>query len=81
MIETRRLKNVAAFFQISRYLKMSSFCAVNYSSCAGREKDKPNYRFFKIVKKNSKKTLKLSKVRRKKSLAQIFRKDLTLRGS
>ena len=60
---------------------MPSFCAVNYSNCANREKDKSNYRFPSIVKNNSKKGLKLSKVRREKWLAQIFRKDLTSRES
>ena len=53
---------------------MPSFCAVNYSNCANREKDKSNYRFPSIVKNNCKKGLKL-KVRRAKWLAQIFRKD------
>ena len=60
---------------------MPSFCAVNYSNCANREKDKSNYRFSSVVKSNSKKGLKLSKVRREKWLAQIFRKDLTSRES
>ena len=45
---------------------MPSFCAVNYSNCANREKDKSNYRFPSIVKNNSKKGLKLLKVRKKK---------------
>ena len=57
---------------------MPSFCTVNYSNCANREKDKSNYRFPSIVK-NNKKGLKLSKVRREKWLAQIFRKDFNLR--
>ena len=58
---------------------MPSFCAFNYSNCADKEKDKSNYRFSSIVKNNSKKGLKLLKVRREKWLAQIFRKDLTSR--
>ena len=59
---------------------MPSFCAVlNSSSRAYREKDKSNYHFSSIVKNNGKKGLKHSKVRRTKSLAQIFRKDLTER--
>ena len=58
---------------------MPSFCAVNYSNCANREKDKSNCRFPSIVENNSKKGLKLSKVRREKWLAQIFRKYLTER--
>ena len=59
---------------------MPSFCAVfNCSYRAGREKDKPNYRFPSIVKNNGKEGLKLSKVRREKWLAQIFRKNLTER--
>ena len=41
--------------------------------------DKSNYRFPSIVKNNGKEGLKLSKVRREKWLAQIFRKDLTER--
>ena len=58
---------------------MLSFCAVfNCSSYADKEKDKSNYRFFSIVKNNSKEDLKLSKVKKEeKWLAQIFRKDLT----
>ena len=61
-------------------MKMPSFCAVfNCSYRAGREKDKPNYRFPSIVKNNGKEGLKLSKVRREKWLAQIFRKNLTER--
>ena len=59
---------------------MPSFCAVfNCSNCADREKDKSNYRFSSIVKNNNKESLKLSKMRRGKWLAQIFRKDLTER--
>ena len=59
---------------------MQSFCAVfNCSNRADREKNKSNYRFPSIVKNNGKEGLKLSKVRREKWLAQIFRKDLTER--
>ena len=59
---------------------MQSFCVVfNCSNRADREKNKSNYCFPSIVKNNSKKGLKLSKVRREKWLAQIFRKDLTER--
>ena len=59
---------------------MPSFRAVfNCSNRADREKDKSNYRFPSIVKNNGKEGLKLSKVRREKWLAQIFRKDLTER--
>ena len=53
----------------------------NCSNCANREKDglitslNPS-----IVKNNGKEGLKLSKVRRVKWLAQIFRKDLTERN-
>ena len=60
---------------------MSSFCAVNYSNCANREKDKSYYHFPSIVKNNSKKGLELSKVRRGKWLAETLRKVLTSRGS
>ena len=61
---------------------MSSFCAVIYSNCADREKDKLNYRFPSIVRNNRKKALKIWKVRReKKQLGQIFRKDLSSRES
>ena len=58
---------------------MLSFCTVfNCSNRADSEKDKSYYRFPSIDKNNSKKGLKLLKVRReKKWLAQIFRKDLT----
>ena len=58
---------------------MPSFCAVDYSNCTDREKDKSNYCFPSIVKINSEKGLKLSKVRREKWLAQIFRKDLRIK--
>ena len=59
---------------------MRSFCTVfNCSNRADREKNKSNYRFPSIVKNNGKEGLKLSKVRREKWLAQIFRKDLTER--
>ena len=59
---------------------MSSFCAVfNCSNRADREKNKSNYRFPSNVKDNNKEGLKLSKVRKEKWLAQIFRKYLTER--
>ena len=59
---------------------MASFCGVfNCPYCAGREKDKSNYRFPSILKKNGKEGLKLSKVRREKWLVQIFRENLTER--
>ena len=59
---------------------MPSFCTVfNCSNRADREKDKSKYRFPSIVKNNGKEGLKLSKVRREKQLAQIFRKYLTER--
>ena len=59
---------------------MQIFCAVfNCSNRADREKNKSNYRFPSIVKNNGKEGLTLSKVRREKLLAQIFRKDLTER--
>ena len=51
----------------------------NLSNRADREKDKSNYRFPSIVKNNGKRGLKLSKVKREKSLDQIFKKDLTER--
>ena len=61
-------------------LKIASFCAVfNCSNHADREEGKSNYRFPSIVKNNGKGGLKLSKVRREKWLAQIFRKNLTER--
>ena len=57
---------------------MQIFCAVfNSSNCADTEKNKSNYRFPSIVKNNGKEGLTFSKVGREKSLAQIFRKDLT----
>ena len=49
------------------------------SNRAVKEKDKSNYRFPSIVNNNGKEGLRLSKVRSEKSLAQIFRKDLTER--
>ena len=54
----------------------------NCSNCANREKDKSNYqsKSLKIVKDNGKEGSKLSKVRREKWLAQIFRKDLAERN-
>ena len=59
-------------------MKMQIFCAVfNSSNCADTEKNKSNYRFPSIVKNNRKEGLTFSKVGREKSLAQIFRKDLT----
>ena len=60
---------------------MPSFSAGNHSNCADREKDRSNYLFPSIVKNNSKKGLKLSKLRREKWLDQIFRKDVTLSES
>ena len=59
---------------------MQIFCAVfNCSNRADREKNKSNYRFPSTVKNICKESLTLSKVRREKSLAQTFRKDLTER--
>ena len=59
---------------------MASFCAVfNCSNRADREEGKSNYRFPSILKDNGKGGLKLSKVRKEKWLAQIFKKDLTER--
>ena len=59
---------------------MQSFCPpINCSNRADRGKNKSNYRFPSIVKNNDKEGLKLSKVRREKWLAQIFREDLTQR--
>ena len=56
---------------------MASLCAVfNCLNRADREEDKSNYRFPSIVKNNGKGGLELSKVRREKWLAQIFRKNL-----
>ena len=57
---------------------MRRFCAVlNCSNHANREKGKSNYRFPSIVKNNFREGYELSKVRREKWLAQIFRKNLT----
>ena len=62
-------------------MKLQIFCAVfDCSNRADREKNKSNYRFPSIVKNNGKEDLTFSKVRRKKSLVQIFRKDLTERN-
>ena len=59
-------------------MKLQIFCWVfNCSNRADREKNKSNYRFPSIVKNNGKERLAFSKVRRKKSLAQICKKDLT----
>ena len=56
---------------------MQSFCAVfNCSNRADREKHKSNNRFPSIVKSNGKEGLELSKVRKEKCLAKIFRKVL-----
>ena len=52
----------------------------NCSNLADREKDKPNYSSPSIIKNNGKEGLKLSKVRREKWLAQIFKKDITERN-
>ena len=60
-------------------LKVPSFWQFNCSNRGDREKDKSNYHFPSIVKNSRKEGLKLSKVRREKWLAQIFRKDLTER--
>ena len=55
---------------------MLSFCAVvSCSYRADRKKDNSNYRFPSAIKNNGKEGLKLSKVRREKWLAQIFRKN------
>ena len=51
----------------------------NCSNRAERGKDKSNYHSPSIIKNNRKEGLKLSKMRREKWLAQIFRKDLTVR--
>ena len=65
----------------NKTLKLQIFCAVfDCSNRADREKNKSNYRFPTIVKNNGKEDLTFSKVRRKKSLVQIFRKDLTERN-
>ena len=59
---------------------MQICCPVfNCSNRADREKNKSNYRFSSIVKNNGKEGWTLSKKRREKLLAQIFRKDLTER--
>ena len=61
-------------------LKMQSFCAVfNCSNNVETEKNKSNYCFSSTVKNNGKEGLTIWKVWRKKSLAQIFWKDLTER--
>ena len=71
-----RLEKIITKWKRNKNLKIPSFCAVfNCSNCADREKDKPNHRFSSIGREG----LKLSKVRRKNWLAQIFRKDLTER--
>ena len=62
-------------FENSRFLAL-----FNCSNNADRWKDKSNYHFPSIVKNNGKEGLKLSKVGRKKWLAQIFRKDLSGRN-
>ena len=60
---------------------MPSFCAVfNCSNRVDREKDMSNYHFPSIVKNNGKEALKLSKVKKQKWLAQIFRRVLTDRN-
>ena len=59
--------------------EIGKLAVFNCSNCAGRETDKSNYRFPSIVKNNGKEGLKLSKVRRERSLTQIFKKDLTER--
>ena len=38
-------------WKINKYLKMPSLCAVNYSNCANREKNKSKYRFSSIIRK------------------------------
>ena len=59
---------------------MQICCAVfNCSNRADREKNKSNYHFPSIVKNNGKEGWMLSKKRREKLLAQIFRKDLNER--
>ena len=57
---------------------MQIFRAVfNCSNHADREKNKTNYCFPSIIKNIGKERLTLSKVKREKSLAPTFRKDLT----
>ena len=64
----------------NKKLKMASFCAVfNCLNRVDREEGKSNYRFPSVLKDNGKGGLKLSKVRKEKWLAQIFKKDLTER--
>ena len=83
----RRIKNkwdglqtIITKWKRNKNLKMQSFCpAINCSNRADRGKNKSNYRFPSTVKNNDKEGLKLSKVRREKWLAQIFREDLTQR--
>ena len=53
------------------------WAVVNCSYRADRKKYNSNYRFPSVVKNNGKEGLKLSKVRREKWLAQIFKKNLT----
>ena len=53
--------------------------SINCSNRADRKKNKSNYHFSSIVKNSGKEGLTLSKMRREKSLAQIFKKDLTER--
>ena len=83
----RRIKNkwdglqtIITKWKRNKNLKMQSFCpAINCSNRTDRGKNKSNYRFPSTVKNNDKEGLKLSKVRREKWLAQIFREDLTQR--
>ena len=57
---------------------MPRFCAVlNFSNHANRDKDKSNYHFPSIVKNNFGEGQKPLKVRTKKWLAQIYKKNLT----
>ena len=56
-----RLQKIITKWKRNKYLKMPSFCAVNYSNCANREKDKSKYRFSSIVKNNSKRSLNFRK--------------------
>ena len=74
-----KMKTVAYMVKIMTFLVRIISEISNCSNRADREKDKSNYRFPSIVKNNGKEGLKLSKVRREKWLAQIFRKDLTER--